>query len=116
MIVRLRHKFPKECKDMTSLQPDIFKYFDPYDAHRHGSAFLYSVLATIALQNKKRVEYVQQFAKDWGRNNPEKFNGLRSQTPDFFTELDHQEYGDEFLADVFMELRCRKSMMSQCKA
>lgn len=116
MILKLRQKFPKECKDMNSLQPNIFTYFDHYDAHLHGSAFLYSVLTTIAMQNNRRMEYVRKFATDWGRNNPELFDNLMSQTQDIFTEPDRQEYGCEFLADVLVELQLRKDTVSQSKA
>lgn len=100
MIARLRQQYPTECGDMTSLQPDIYQYYDPYDANIMGTDFLYSVLATIAWQNLKR-----SLADVWGDNVPEQFDDFVSQIPDAFTEV--KEYGSEFLANLFAETKAR---------
>ena len=102
MITRLRQQYPKECRDMTSLQPNIYQYFDPYDANIMGTDFIYSVLATIAWQN---LQYIQRFADAWGDSVPEQFDDFVSQIPDGFTEV--KEYGSEYLADLFAEIKDR---------
>lgn len=117
MVANLQQKFPLQCKAITAPITDIYQYFDHYDTHRHGYAFLTSVLVTIAYFNSRRAKRVQDFAQQWAKDNTALFDTVLSQHQKFFTKLEVTEHGDEFLSDVFVELqRLRMNMASQSKS
>ncbi len=116
MIMKLRRKFPVQCKAIIMPVADIYQWFDPYDAHRHGYAFLHSVLQTIAIQNSNRVKQVLDFAEKWKENNFALFSALTPQSKDLFTEGEIGKYGYEFLAETYQRLLLLKSNLAvQCK-
>lgn len=117
MVANLQQKFPLQCKAITAPITDIYQYFDHYDAHRHGYAFLTSVLVSIAYFNERRAERVQEFAQLWTKHNAALFDTILSRNQNIFTELEVTEHGDDFLSDVFIELqRLRMNMASQSKS
>lgn len=108
MVARLRQDFPLQCKEIVIPVESIYHWFDPYDAHRHGYAFLYSVLTTIAIQNSIRARQVRDFAELWRAKNPGRFRNLAPASQVLFTNADIEQYGRDFLADAFHVLQALK--------
>lgn len=115
MVATLRRQFPQQCRAITAPIVNIYQWFDPYDAHRHGSAFLHSVLVAIAFQNTTRAKQVQEFADHWRIAHPTHFDTIASQSLEVFTDMEIEEYGYDFLADTFLQLTLLRSTVPKCR-
>lgn len=116
MVAKLQSMFPLQCKAITAPITNIYDYFDFYDAHRHGSLFLESVLATIAAHNFKRAQMVQNFVENWRQDNPRLYNSILSRT-EVFSDADVKYYGSEFLGEAHSLLRSlRMNRYVACKS
>lgn len=117
MVARLRWKFPLQCKEIKAPIENIYQWFDPYDTHRHGYAFLHSVLSTIAFQNSVRAGQLNSFAEKWKKANPGRFDAIKYYSVDMFIRDELWEFGHEFLADVAQILHAsRYSTTPHCKS
>jgi hypothetical protein len=116
MVARLQSMFPQQCKAITAPITNIYDYFDLYDAHRHGSCFLESVLGTIAAHNFRRAQMVQNFVGHWRQDNPRLYETILSRTLDVFSDADVKHYGCEFLGEAFSLLQShRRNRNVACK-
>lgn len=93
------------------MPPDIYEYFDGYDAQMHGWAFLTEVLRHIANINAARAEEVQDLVNRWIASNAEALSWLSHLdidghgVKDLFSEEDIKDHVEDFLSDAIVQIR-----------
>lgn len=131
MIAVFQEVCPDICKAVSHpiMPSDLHDYFDDYDIHIHGWAFLTEVLRHIATINADRAKEVavrqteaQKFANLWIASNEEAFYYLihpdyaEYGIKDLFTEEDIKDHAEDLLLEAVPLIKHMRQMTyRKCK-
>ncbi|KAI9838925.1 MAG: hypothetical protein M1819_004133 [Sarea resinae] len=107
LVSALRSKYPSQCKAIRP-QFHLWTYYDDYDVHLMGAAFLCAVLQRIGIENVTREEQVHKFVDSWWTTHLDQSVNIDANVKNTFTLQEIEGHDEDFLNDALAVLKAFK--------